>query len=222
MNMKPKPWSFSALDKFKTCPRQYLEVNVLKSVQDSQSDQLIWGNRVHKAFENRVKLDSKLPVEMKEHDEFLQGLCDAAGNISAEQKVALDRRLKPCTYFAKDVWFRGVIDYATIDDTTAHVVDYKTGKQHHKIEQLASFALWIFAAHPKVEQVTTDFYWTKTRSCTGEVWDRGQIPKMWGLFTGDLKQYAEAFKTNTWQPRPSGLCNGWCPVHECEHWSPKR
>jgi hypothetical protein len=38
----------------------------------------------------------------------------------------------------------------------------------------------------------------------------------------DLKQYATAFKTDVWQPRQSGLCNGWCPVTECEFWKPKR
>ena len=40
--------------------------------------------------------------------------------------------------------------------------------------------------------------------------------------TGLFPQYAQAFKTDTWQPRPSGLCNGWCPVKTCEFWQPKR
>lgn len=220
--MTPKPWSYSALDRFKTCPRQYYEVSVAKSVQESQSEQLIWGNKVHKAFENYIKLDAPLPDYLQEHEPFMSDLRNREGLVSAEQKVALNRKVKPCTYFEKDVWFRGVIDYCNIHGDTAYVVDYKTGKQHHKIEQLASFALWIFAAHPEVETVSTDFYWTKTLNTTGEVWVRSQTPKMWGLFLPDLRQYAEAFKTDTWQPRQSGLCAGWCPVHDCEFWRPKR
>jgi hypothetical protein len=45
---------------------------------------------------------------------------------------------------------------------------------------------------------------------------------LWSKFVPDLRQYMEAFKTETWQARPSGLCNGWCPVTECEHWKPKK
>ena len=57
---------------------------------------------------------------------------------------------------------------------------------------------------------------------TKKVWGRAEIEALWNLFIGDLRQYAEAFKGDVWQPRPSGLCNGWCPVKTCAHWKPRR
>ena len=51
---------------------------------------------------------------------------------------------------------------------------------------------------------------------------RDQIDQLWAPFIGDLKQYMQAFREDIWQPRQSGLCNGWCPVTDCEFWKPKR
>jgi hypothetical protein len=51
---------------------------------------------------------------------------------------------------------------------------------------------------------------------------RDQIGAVWGEFLPNLKQYAQAFKEDIWQPRQSGLCGGYCPVTDCEFWRPKR
>jgi hypothetical protein len=82
--------------------------------------------------------------------------------------------------------------------------------------------LWTFAAFSNIDLVNAQFYWTVDQSTTKKVWGRGEIDMLWGMFIGDLRQYAEAFKSDTWQARPSGLCHGWCPVTTCEHWKPKR
>ena len=115
-----------------------------------------------------------------------------------------------------------MIDFIVVDGATARVVDHKTGKHHTKFGQLKLFAIHTFIAHPEVTTVRAEFYWTQTLTSGGVTWTRDQLPAMWSQFLPALKQYAQAFQTDTWQPRPSGLCNGWCPVIDCEFWKPKR
>lgn len=220
--MRPLPWSFSSLDDFVNCPRAFYEKRVAKSVKEEKSEQMIWGERVHKAFELRQLEGTKLPEELAEHEPFMKRLKAMPGLKWTEQKIGFNRAAEPCDFFAKDVWWRGIADYKAVHREFAVIVDYKTGKQHSKFKQLKLFALHTFADHPDVEHVDVLFYWTKTQTTSGERYSRDQIADLWASFVPDLKQYAQAFKTDTWQPRPSGLCNGWCPVTDCEFWKPKR
>lgn len=220
--MKPLPWSFSSLDDFVNCPRSFYEKRVAKSVKEERSEQIIWGEQVHKAFELRQLKGTPLPEELAEHEPFMKRLKAMPGLKWTEQKIALNRRTEPCEFFAEDVWWRGVADYKAVHREFGVIVDYKTGKQHSKFKQLKLFAIHTFAEHPDVEHVDVMFYWTKTKTTTGERYSRDQIADLWASFVPDLRQYAQAFKEDVWQPRPSGLCNGWCPVKDCEFWKPKR
>jgi hypothetical protein len=136
-------------------------------------------------------------------------------------------------------WYRRVIAVTPVSDmttqcigvgspdntylcTSSRIVTHNTGKMHSKFKQLKLFALNTFAMFPDVFYVDVRYYWTQHQQATGEQYTRAMIPQLWSAFTPDLRQYVEAFKTDTWQPRPSGLCAGWCPVTECEFWKPKR
>jgi hypothetical protein len=222
--MKPAPWSFSALDDFVNCPRAYHEKRVLKNYKEEKSPQMIWGEYVHKEFENRqINPGYKLPLELEGHEPYMKLLEDRSGDqLYVEQKVAFNKQAQPCAFFAQDVWCRIIIDFIKIHENSAKIVDYKTGKPHTKFKQLQLAALHTFALYPEVDLVNAEFYWTKTMTKTKKIWSRTDIPIMWAAFVPDLKQYATAFKTDVWQPRQSGLCNGWCPVTECEFWKPKR
>ena len=79
---------------------------------------------------------------------------------------------------------------------------------------MAKFGYKNAMAVPKIEKVVIFIFWNQIV--------HKFIKGIWKKFIPDLRQYAEAFKTDTWQPRQSGLCNGWCPVKECEFWKQKR
>lgn len=216
--MNPLPWSYSALDTFKTCPRQYHWKYVLKN-KEPDSDAIIYGNQVHKAFEDRQAVGTPLPDHLSSHEPFMKMLDELPGIHNTEQKIALDVNRKPCNFFESGVWFRGVIDYIKVDpdeNGKATIVDYKTGKPHQKFDQLKLFALHTFALFTNVEIVEASFYWTKTRDINSQFYRRADAKSMWKPFVPDLLQYAEAFETDTWQARQSGLCKAWCPVMECE------
>ena len=221
--MKPLAWSYSGLSQFINCPRQFEAVRVLKSVKESQGEAQLWGEWVHKQFENRQRDGAPLPDELADHEWFMERLDAMPGTLFCEQKVALNHKVEPCGFFDPYVWNRGVIDWMRIHNHIATIVDYKTGKVKPDLKQLALFALFVFHTYPQVTKVDTKYYWTvDPKNITEQEFLRGRIPEIWNKFLPDLRQYNEAFKTNTWQPRQSGLCNGWCPVTECEFWKPKR
>ena len=219
---QPKPWSHSALSDFENCPKAFFHKKVLKDVTETKGEATIWGEVVHEHFEHRLRDGVALPENIEIHEPFLNYLDSLPGEKLVEAKIALNNKLQPCEFFAPDVWYRGVIDYGKVDGNSTRLVDFKTGKHHTKFGQLKLFALHTFAAYPAVETVRAEYYWTQTRTTGGETYHREQIPALWGEFLPSLRQYAEAFKTDVWQPRPSGLCGGFCPVTTCEHWRPRR
>lgn len=228
--MKPKPWSFSALDTFTTCPRQYFEKNVARSTQDEPpTAEQDFGVRLHKAFELRQGPQREpLPTEFKRHEEFMQRLEAGDAKRFVERKVGLDVKAQPCAFFGPQVWWRGVIDFqkVSLGQSAAgsailrvQLVDYKTGKPHRKTGQLEQFALHSFAQGAHL--VDAMFYWTQTCDTTRKVISRDEIPALWAKIAPDLKAYMRAFKEEHFPATPNGLCKGWCPVKDCEHWRPK-
>ena len=137
----PIPWSFTSLEDFKNCPRSFHEKRVLKKFKEVQGEEAAWGERVHKIFDDRQVSNTPLPPELAQHEPFMKRLEDKPGHFFTEQKIALSKKLIPCTFFSPVVWMRGVIDYKKIDKQTALIVDYKTGKPHEKWRQLALFAI---------------------------------------------------------------------------------
>jgi len=213
---KVLPWSHTTLDAFKNCPRAFHRRYVVKDLPFKPSPEMQYGREVHKAFEDYAKLGTELPSSLSMHSDYLKYLCGLSGENSSEQKISLNVQVKPCGYFDKDVWYRGAIDFKNLYQDQALIVDYKTGKSHSKFEQLLTFALWTFIAHPHVQTVDARYYWTKEKKETGKAWGRADIPSMWAALAPDLKQYVEAFQYDIWTPRQSGLCREYCDVLDCE------
>lgn len=220
--MRPAPWSHSRLDDFKNCPRAFYEKNIAKSVVEEKGEATKWGEQVHKHFEDRLAHGVVLPPILEVHEPYLAKLESLPGQGYVEHRIAFDTRAAPCEFYGDDVWFRGVIDYLKVNGAQALVIDHKTGKFHQKFQQLSLFALWTFAAFPQVQTVRAEYYWTQTRAHNGNTYHREYAQQLWTPLVPDLRQYAQAFQEDTWQPRQSGLCNGWCPVTDCEFWKPKR
>jgi len=224
--MKPLPWSPSALETFKNCPEQYHHRYVLKDLpEEERSQEQIYGEQVHEAFADRQRpIHRKLPSDLEAHESFMEKLAAQDGRAFIEYKAALAKDSMPCEWDDKNMWCRMIIDYLRISAKERHatIVDYKTGRPHRKFNQLIIYALWTFNEFRYVDTIEVMFYWTKDSSTSSHVYHREHIDDMWQTLAGDLKQYREAFRSNIWQMRPSGLCNGWCPVINCKHWRPKQ
>lgn len=224
--MKPKAWSHSALDAFENCPKQYHETKVLNRWPFQETQEMIWGRKVHKDFENFLLHGTALPADLQMHLDFLQRFKDQPGELAGEERIALDTQMRKCDYFDKrvEVWYRGQVDARKRDRQAgvSHILDHKTGKVKNDFTQLKGFAMHEFLTQPDIHTCKVEFYWTQIRGANGETYHREQLPEIISFFAAKLHRYADAFLTNTFPPKQSGLCNGWCPVTNCEFWQPKR
>jgi len=223
--MKPKAWSPTKIDTFANCPRQFYGKYVSGEFAEDENDKSAeqkWGIFVHKQFEDRLGVNTPLPKELSAHNPFMDEMAALPGTLFTERKVTMDKKLRPCSWYEREAFFRAILDLTVVDAPKAVIVDYKTGKPHKKMRQLIICSLWTFAAYPNVEEIDAKYYWTVNMTTTGDTFYRRDTDKLWGTLAGDLQQYKEAYHTDIWQPRPSGLCNGWCPDTKCDHWRPKR
>jgi len=227
--MRPLPWSHSALSDFLNCPKAYYHKRIAKDVVDPPNEAGQWGDYVHKEFEKYLNawmplktVHHPLPDDLEHYREYLNAIAALPGKMYVECKYAITTQLLPCDFFAKDVWCRAILDVIHINGESASVIDHKTGKRKVNARQLKLSALMVFLHHPDVQAVKTGYFWLKDRVFDTEHYVRKNEAELWQEFLPDLNRYREAAQTMTFMPRPSGLCNGWCPVHACEFWKPKR
>jgi hypothetical protein len=207
-------WTYSSLEKYLTCPRQYFHLRVLKDVKDLPSEQTIWGEKVHEAFELAVKLDTSLPKEMQGWESFLNKIKAIKGDKFTEIKLAVNKHFAPCDW--DNAWSRGIVDLLVVSGNTAIVADYKTGKRKLS-DQLSLYAAYVFAHYPEVQTVHTAFVWLKDKKIDRDVLTRSDISKIWLQFIPTTLKIEHSQESNKWPAKPSGLCKQWCHVLQCEH-----
>jgi hypothetical protein len=212
-------WTFSQLEKFETCPKQFYHVRVAKDIVESQTEATLWGSKVHTAMEDRIRDGTPLPEGMEQWEGFAKQICAMPGEKLAEEKMALDKSFQPAEW--DNAWTRGIADMLIVHGNKAATLDYKTGKRK-LTHQLMLYAAYTFAYYPEVETVTTGFVWLRDKKIDRETFTRADIPTIWGTFLPKVRKLEAAYEKDKWMARPSGLCNGWCPVKSCEFYKDKR
>jgi hypothetical protein len=222
-----QPWSISALAAFETCPKQFYVLRVDKSIKEPESEQMLWGKRVHKAFEEYFGSGKEFPAGMG----GLQEIAEDVGRViemtvgedasrHVELKLGLNEALEPVGYFDENIWLRLVGDLVVVSEKVALVLDWKTGKPSDNDDQLALAAATTMHHFPDVDTVLAGFVWLKApkgRRMSVHTYYRDQLQAIWGRFTGRVAEYQRAFREADFQPRPNGLCRRHCPVVSCPH-----
>jgi CRISPR/Cas system-associated exonuclease Cas4 (RecB family) len=210
-------WSYSALKDYVNCPKQYQEVKVLKNYQKSMTQQILYGNQVHKALENYIKDGEPLAENYKRFEKLMDTLKDIPGEFHPELRMALNYEKKACKWSAEDCWARGIVDFLVVDGEDAFIVDYKTGSNKYPdVKQLKLMALMVFQHFPEVRNIKAGLMFVMHNSFITEEYVRDQITQLWDAFLPDLARLTHSYENNTWQANPTPLC-GWCPVKSCEH-----
>lgn len=210
-----QPWTYSTLDSFTSCPKQFYHLRVARDVVDRPWEHREWGERVHKAFEHRILQGTPLPEGMTQWEPVAGKLASIKGDKFVEHKLAVDDSFAPAPY--RSSWSRGIIDLLVVDKDKAGTFDYKTGKRRPS-NQLSLYAGYVFAHYPEVKTVATGFVWLKEKKVTKEVYERADAPRIWQYFLPTVRKLELAHENNAWPARPSGLCKGWCPVTNCVHY----
>lgn len=123
-------YSYSALNTYKKCPRQFEQQYKLRKFKSSGGEAANAGKIVHEQIEHfiqgkRAALPSTLPPDglvQSLRDGYAQGL-----PIKVELKLAVDDNLEPCAFFARNthVLLRGALDVEIKTDGVVTAIDWK-------------------------------------------------------------------------------------------------
>lgn len=215
---KPKAFSFSysKLKNFETCPKRHYHYEIAKDVVEPEGEALQYGNAVHKALAEALQ-GKPLPKPFNHLSQWVDRVNPATGTVLVEQQLAITKDFEPCEWFGKNAWYRGIADVVKITGQVALAIDWKTGKVVEDGSQLALMAQCVFAHHPEVQAIRTEFVWLKEDATTRADFKREDMAKVWAGLLPRVASLQHAYETMTYPPKPGGLCRKWCSVHSCPH-----
>lgn len=216
-SQKPVAWSYSVLSTFENCPKQYLEVNLKKSVK-RENYAASEGARKHKEIELYLLNGTPLSPAVAKSQGVINHFRDMHGQLYVEHQMALTPDRKPCDF--KDwnnAWVRAVTDVLVVDGEKATMGDWKFGKPRDGDDQLMLTAAVTFAHFPRVNTIDGIYVYLEHKMCSPTyTYRREDMPDVWQSFTLRYSAILKAIENTQWPARPSGLC-GYCPVTSCEY-----
>lgn len=230
---KPFAWSYSKLKNFETCPKRHWHVDIKKDFVEAESEQLLYGNRVHKMFEDYLLRGTPFPAsEAKAFEAWVKRAFDVkdkkgewrgvdvrahGAQVFVEQKLAIGRDFGPQQYFGSGAWLRLKADLIWTLGNIGCVVDWKTGRVVEDSVQLMLTAAGVFAHHPQVETIRSVFAWLAEDADTTLDIRRSEMPAMWSDLWSRIDALEAAHKEVSYPPTPSHICRKWCPVKSCPY-----
>lgn len=216
---KPKPfaWSYSKLKNYETCPKRHWHVDVAKDIKEEESEHITYGNAVHKALADAISGKNSLPKPFSHLQPWVDKITRTDGVILVEQQLAVTKDLNRTEWFGKDAWYRGIADVIKIVGPVAVVLDWKTGKIQEDGVQLALMAQCVFAHHPSIEKIRTEFIWLKEDATTRADFTRDDMVKVWAGLLPRVTTLENAYTGANFPPKPGYLCRRFCPVTSCPH-----
>jgi len=210
--------SYSSIKMYDNCPKRYFHQRIAKHVTDPGGDATIYGERLHKMLEERLRDDVELPVEAAPYAPLVDAVLRSVGDgtLMVEQELTLSRKLKPTGWWDADAWMRSKLDVLVLKGKKAVVLDWKTGKRRPDFDQLQLFALQVFAHHKDVKEVSSGFIWLKDSTIDRETYNRDNIGELWAQLLNKVSRIERSLQEDDWPAKPSGLCR-FCPArHLCD------
>lgn len=224
LNAKNRPfsWSYSSLTDFEGCPARFAAKKFFCTTREAPTEQTIWGERVHKSFEERIRDGKPFDSGLEMYEPWARVLEKLPGEKFFEKKFAVRANHQPCSWF--EGTGRGVVDLLILHEDVATIIDYKTGKKKDDQTQLELFAWFVvndYDAKPFIEKVKSRFLWLKDNTTTGIELSYLDAKLVMNKMLPRIEAMERAWNEENFPMCPSGLC-GWCPVEECIHWRPRK
>jgi hypothetical protein len=214
-------WSYSGLKKFESCPRQFYHIKVTKEYEEPPTEATHYGTEFHTAAELYIRDGVALPAHFMFAKDVLDKLNAMTGEKFCEHEMGITEDLKPCGFDAPKAWWRGIADLIIVnhDSGVARVVDYKTSKNAKYADrgQLELMALAIFKHFPLIEVVHAGLLFVISKDFIREKYTLDQQDRLWVKWFKAHGRLQEAYESDSWNARPSGLCKKHCVVLSCPH-----
>lgn len=229
---KHRVFSFTALEQYEKCPRQYNEVRILKKYPYEQNEEAQWGEYVHKCLEAALRDGTPLPDNVSQYQFLIEAVNQrrAAGwSIECEKTFAMTHNGTSEFATGNDTWWNtryqlaGNIDLLMVspDQREAVIVDWKTNKsaKYAKPEQIELYALGVLAAVPTLEKVEGCLMFIcDDYKMVRSTFVRADIDRLWARWKYKTQRVQFALINDNFpEGAPTPLC-GWCPVSDCPNW----
>lgn len=214
-------WSYSALKVFEECAyRTY--ISRVKRIPEPSSPAADRGSMIHDEAENYVNgtLDEfpaslkKFTTEFKELREQYNGNWHLKPDVlvELEGEWAFTSDWQPTAWLAGDCWVRIKLDaYVKEDQTSARVIDYKTGKKFGNEvghgQQCLLYAIAAFMRDPELQFVKTELWYLDQGETTTQSFTRDEAMM---FFPGFHSRGVKMTTTKDFDPTPSKAACRWC------------
>ena len=213
-------WSYSNLNLYQQCPKKYYHLRIAKDIKEAPSEAIAFGNKIHKIAQEYVESDKPIPAEYVDSIQpSLDKLKNMPGQKLCENKLGLTVDLKPCGFFDKNVWWRGIADIIILQDDKPFTVDYKTGKksQYADLKQLEILSLALFKHYPHIKKVKAGLMFLFADDFVKADYHSDAQEELWGPWVSEVSLLQSSVENNIWNAKPNFTCRGWCPVKSCVH-----
>lgn len=210
--------SYSAIKLYENCPYRYYRQRIVKDVIDQGGEASLYGERIHKHLELKLKGEADLPKEAEHYEVLCQAVQALAreGELHIEKELVLNENLEPTGWWDADAWLRSKLDILVLNGDKAVVMDWKTGKRNPDFFQMGMFAAQVFKHFPDVTEVKTSLVWLKTMDMDTEIYLRKDANALWVDIMGRIRRIYQSVDHDNWPAKPSGLCR-FCPArHDCD------
>ena len=208
------PFSYSVLDNFESCPRNYNATRWAKTHVEERTYEKTEGIDVHKAMQHYVERRAEPPIGLRKFKNIVDRVTKGALDVTCEIKFGLRSDLSPCDFFDKDVCLRVQFDLNALKPDAIAQLDYKTSSQPRESElQLKLYGVAGLMRWPRYDVCHSAFVYTHHNSRPVTV-RRSDIPSIVAEVNPRLERLRLARENNEWPERQSWKC-GFCPVHEC-------
>lgn len=216
-------WSYSRWSTWAKCPAMFKYRHIDK-LPEPPSPALEKGRKLHDDIAGWLdgKTDQR-PDALRNFTTLADGLkqMPAEGRI-AEKQIALDRELRPVSWFGRNAWFRAAYDVLLPGDKEAQGVDWKSGRRYATYtDQQQIFALGAFWSQPGLEEFTGHWVYLDSAEVDSVTFTRDQAfgpscdpaanEGLHGLWMANV---AMMEADRSFRPTPSKDSCRFCPFHQ--------
>lgn len=214
----PIALSHSRLSDYIQCPRKFYVKYIAKEwPQETDSPHLIRGSNVHKALENYIikkTTGGDLPTahslgEVERTKPFIDQIITQYQHVYPEIQLAVDKDFSKVEWFAKNAYYRAILDMLALNPTQGFVGDFKTGKINEYSGyggQLHLAALMIMSVFPSLEKLAVAYIYVDHKQIFRLDFNREDMPKLREYFD---EKYEEVNSDASFQPKINEFCK-WC------------
>jgi len=204
-------WSYLVIEVWQICPEQYAHKYVWKDMPKlPKTPEQQKGIELHERFDKATT--ARQPISPMQ-----ASVLKAAelNTLVTEKHLGITADLKPCEFWDKNAWGRGIIDVGIIGTRRGWLGDWKTGKVKEKPLQLEIFALMGFVHWPHLTSITTCNLWIKAgKPGVARTFTQDDKPGLLATVLKPVNEMVRAEETDTFPRRPGPLC-GWCDALNC-------